>query len=130
MRMQEGCVQPAPSTNSHAAAARVIDRRGISTLNAARASVAGRPVIEAILQRLGFDPAAVPGAHLCRGSAATRSITQPELAQRRRNTRLDVLESGKPEPIVTANIGCQPPLDGAARITLRHWIEFVEASLP
>ncbi|MFM0336660.1 glycolate oxidase subunit GlcF [Paraburkholderia fungorum] len=86
--------------------------------------------VESILQRLGFDLTAVPDTHLCCGSAGTYSITQPELAERLRNNRLDALESGKPELIVTANIGCQTHLDGAGRTAVRHWIELVEASLP
>jgi glycolate oxidase iron-sulfur subunit len=53
-----------------------------------------------------------------------------ELAQTLRNNRLDPLESGRPELIVTANIGCQTHLDGAGRTPVRHWIELVEASLP
>ncbi|MFL9906654.1 glycolate oxidase subunit GlcF [Paraburkholderia sp. RL17-337-BIB-A] len=86
--------------------------------------------VESILQRLGFDLTAVPDAHLCCGSAGTYSITQPELAERLRSNKLDALESGKPELIVTANIGCQTHLDGAGRTPVRHWIELVEASLP
>jgi glycolate oxidase iron-sulfur subunit len=86
--------------------------------------------VESILQGLGFDLTAVPDAHLCCGSAGTYSITQPELAERLRNNRLDALESGKPELIVTANIGCQTHLDSAGRTPVRHWIELVEASLP
>jgi glycolate oxidase iron-sulfur subunit len=86
--------------------------------------------VESILQRLGFDLTAVPDAHLCCGSAGTYSITQPELADRLRNNRLDALESGQPALIVTANIGCQMHLDGAGRTPVRHWIELVEASLP
>jgi glycolate oxidase iron-sulfur subunit len=85
--------------------------------------------VESVLQQLGFDLTAVPDAHLCCGSAGTYSITQPELAQRLRNNRLDALESGKPELIVTANIGCQTHLDGAGRMPVLHWIELVEASL-
>ncbi|MDR6490763.1 glycolate oxidase iron-sulfur subunit [Paraburkholderia terricola] len=86
--------------------------------------------VESVLQRLGFDLAAVPDAHLCCGSAGTYSITQPELAERLRDNRLDALESGRPALIVTANIGCQAHLDGAGRTPVRHWIELVEASLP
>ncbi|CAE6861450.1 Lactate utilization protein A [Paraburkholderia aspalathi] len=85
--------------------------------------------VESILQRLGFDLTAVPDAHLCCGSAGTYSITQPELSERLRDNKLDALESGKPEMIVTANIGCQTHLDGAGRTPVRHWIELVEASL-
>jgi glycolate oxidase iron-sulfur subunit len=86
--------------------------------------------VESVLQRLGFDLTTVPDAHLCCGSAGTYSITQPELAQRLRNNRLNALESGNPELIVTANIGCQTHLDSAGRTPVRHWIELVEASLP
>lgn len=86
--------------------------------------------VESILQQLGFDLTAVPDAYLCCGSTGTYSITQPELAQRLGKNRLDALESGKPEMIVTANIGCQMHLDGAGRTPVRHWIELVEASLP
>ena len=52
----------------------------------------------------------VPDAHLCCGSAGTYSFTQPELARKLRDNKLDALESGKPEVIVTANIGCQTHL--------------------
>ncbi|HEY1997591.1 glycolate oxidase subunit GlcF [Paraburkholderia sp.] len=86
--------------------------------------------VEGVLQRLGFDLTAVPDAHLCCGSAGTYSITQPELAETLRNNKLDALESGKPDLIVTANIGCQTHLDGAGRTSVRHWIELVEDSLP
>ncbi|MGF6772418.1 glycolate oxidase iron-sulfur subunit [Paraburkholderia sp. GAS199] len=102
--------------------------------------------VESILQRLGFELTAVPDAHLCCGSAGTYSITQPELAQRLRENKLDALESGAPERIVTANIGCQMHLDGGADMPeahsrksprerapvhpITHWIELVEASLP
>jgi glycolate oxidase iron-sulfur subunit len=47
-----------------------------------------------------------------------------------RRDRLDALESGKPESIVTANIGWQTHLESAGRTPVRHWIERVEASLP
>src|SRR4051812_6656873 len=69
--------------------------------------------IESSLQRLGFDLTHVFDGHLCCGSAGTYSITQPELAQRLRNDRLDALESGKPALTVTANIGCQTHVDSA-----------------
>jgi glycolate oxidase iron-sulfur subunit len=46
-----------------------------------------------------------------------------------RDNRLNALESGKPQLIATANIGCQTHLDGAGRTPVRHWIEIVEAAL-
>ena len=86
--------------------------------------------VEAILGQLGFNLTPVPDSHLCCGSAGTYSLTQPELSRQLRDNKLNALESGHPEVIVTANIGCQSHLDGAGRTPVRHWIELVEAALP
>jgi glycolate oxidase iron-sulfur subunit len=81
------------------------------------------------LTRLGFSLTPVPDGHLCCGSAGTYSLTQPALSRQLRDHRLDALESGQPDLIVTANIGCQVHLDGAGRTPVRHWIEHVEDAL-
>ncbi|MEO3727921.1 glycolate oxidase subunit GlcF [Pseudomonas syringae] len=86
--------------------------------------------VESVLTRLGFNLTAVPDAHLCCGSAGTYSLTQPTLARQLREQKLNALESGHPDIIVTANIGCQTHLDGAGRTPVRHWIELVDAALP
>ncbi len=86
--------------------------------------------VEALLTKLGFNLTFVPDAHLCCGSAGTYSLTQPELSRQLRDNKLNALESGHPEVIVTANIGCQSHLDGAGRTPVRHWIELVEAAMP
>jgi len=85
--------------------------------------------VEGVLTRLGFNLTAVPDSHLCCGSAGSYSLTQPELSKQLRDNKLNALESGKPEVIVTANIGCQTHLDGAGRTPVRHWIELVEEAL-
>ena len=85
--------------------------------------------VEALLTRLGFNLTPVPDSHLCCGSAGTWSLTQPELSRQLRDNRLNALESGQPQLIVTANIGCQIHLDGAGRTPVRHWIELVEEAL-
>jgi glycolate oxidase iron-sulfur subunit len=85
--------------------------------------------VESVLQRLGFALTAVPDAHVCCGSAGTYSITQPVLAEKLRDNKLDALESGRPEVIATANIGCQTHLESAGRTAVRHWIELVEEAL-
>lgn len=85
--------------------------------------------VEALLTRLGFSLTPVPDGHLCCGSAGTYSLTQPALSRQLRDNRLDALESGQPDLIVTANIGCQVHLDGAGRTPVRHWIEHVEDAL-
>src|SRR5690606_29463104 len=82
-----------------------------------------------VLQRLGFNLTAVPDAHLCGGSAGTYSITQPELSLRLRDKKLDALESGGPDQIITANIGCQVHLDAAGRTPVRHWVELLDEVL-
>jgi glycolate oxidase iron-sulfur subunit len=85
--------------------------------------------VENVLRRLGFDLTDVADGHLCCGSAGTYSITQPQLSRTLRDNKLDALEAGSPDTIVTANIGCQTHLNGAGRTPVRHWIELVDASL-
>jgi glycolate oxidase iron-sulfur subunit len=85
--------------------------------------------VESVLVRLGFNLTAVPDGHLCCGSAGTYSLTQPELSRQLRDNKMNALESGKPQVIVTANIGCQTHLDSAGRTPVRHWIELVEEAL-
>ncbi|ARU90424.1 glycolate oxidase subunit GlcF [Pseudomonas sp. M30-35] len=85
--------------------------------------------VENVLGRIGFNLTSVPDSHLCCGSAGTYSLTQPQLSKQLRDNKMNALESGKPEVIVTANIGCQTHLDGAGRTPVRHWIELVEEAL-
>lgn len=85
--------------------------------------------VESVLVKLGFTLTPVADAHLCCGSAGTYSITQPELSIQLRDNKLNNLEAGNPELIVTANIGCQTHLNGAGRTQVRHWIEIVDESL-
>ncbi|MDX5378415.1 MAG: glycolate oxidase subunit GlcF [Halomonas sp.] len=85
--------------------------------------------VEGVLVKLGFTLTPVADAHLCCGSAGTYSITQPELATQLRDNKLNALEAGNPETIVTANIGCQTHLNGAGRTPVRHWIEVVDDAL-
>ncbi len=86
--------------------------------------------VEGVLVKLGFTLTPVKDAHLCCGSAGTYSITQPELSMQLRDNKLNALEAGNPETIVTANIGCQTHLNGAGRTPVRHWIEIVDEALP
>ncbi|EKT4483601.1 glycolate oxidase subunit GlcF [Pseudomonas putida] len=85
--------------------------------------------VEGVLSRLGFHLTAVPDAHLCCGSAGTYALTQPELSRQLRDNKLNALESGAPQVIATANIGCQTHLDGAGRTPVKHWIEIVDDAL-
>ncbi|MDR0207860.1 MAG: glycolate oxidase subunit GlcF [Pseudomonas putida] len=85
--------------------------------------------VERLLTRLGFTLTPVPDGHLCCGSAGTYSLTQPTLSRQLRDHRLAALESGNPQLIATANIGCQAHLDSAGRTPVRHWVEIVDAAL-
>ena len=84
-----------------------------------------RGVVESLLAEAGFALTPVPDAHLCCGSAGTYSILQPELSQQLRANKIKALESGDPEEIVTANIGCLAHLAGATRRRVRHWVELI-----
>ncbi len=85
-----------------------------------------KQVVEPILARLGFTMIPVPDAHLCCGSAGTYSITQPELSERLRTNKIAALESGAPEVIATANIGCQLHLEAGTRTPVVHWLELLD----
>lgn len=87
-----------------------------------------RGVVESILTRLGFVLTQVPEAHLCCGSAGTYSLTQPVIAGQLRANKVAALESGAPDLIATANIGCQLHLEGASRVPVVHWLELLDPS--
>ncbi len=82
--------------------------------------------VERILEAVGYSLTAVPNAHLCCGSAGTYSILQPQLSQRLLVDKLQALESGHPDYIVSANIGCQLHLATRATVPVRHWIELLD----
>lgn len=83
-------------------------------------------VVEQILGQLGFELTPVPDAHLCCGSAGTYSILQARLSSQLKRRKLDALESGAPELIATANIGCLSHLHTESKMPVRHWIELLD----
>lgn len=88
-----------------------------------------RGVVEKILIAAGFDLTLVPDAHLCCGSAGTYSILQPELSQQLLRNKVAALESGKPDRIATANIGCLMHLQSGSTLSVKHWIELMDEQL-
>lgn len=83
-------------------------------------------LVEPILTRLGFVPTLVSEAHLCCGSAGTYSLTQPALSGQLRDRKVAALESGKPNLIATANVGCQLHLEAATHTPVIHWLELLD----
>jgi glycolate oxidase iron-sulfur subunit len=88
-----------------------------------------RGVAEGILAKLGYELTPVPDAHACCGSAGTYSITQPGLAGPLQRQKLVALQSGMPDAILTANVGCQAHLATGANVPVRHWVVDLEARL-
>lgn len=85
-------------------------------------------VVENLLAKLGFELTTVADEHLCCGSAGTYSILQKDLSQRLLANKLKALESGTPDMIVTANIGCLTHLQSRAQVPVKHWIELLDVS--
>ena len=65
----------------------------------------------------GFSP--------CCGSAGY-SILQPEISKRLRDNELNALNTGSPQFIATANIGCLGHLQAGSDLPVRHWVELVD----
>ena len=90
-------------------------------------------VVEGLLRDAGFDLTAVPDGHLCCGSAGTYSMLQPELSQQLLANKVIALESGAPQRVATANIGClahiESGLNGSSKVPIRHWVELIDERL-
>ncbi len=86
-------------------------------------------VVETILRDAGFTLTAVPDGHLCCGSAGTYSILKPGISQQLLRNKVRALESGAPEIIATANIGCLTHIASGAALPVVHWIELLDERL-
>jgi glycolate oxidase iron-sulfur subunit len=85
--------------------------------------------VESILRDAGYRLTPVPDAHLCCGSAGTYSILKPAISRRLLKDKVGALESGFPETIATANIGCLAHIESGTDVPVRHWIELVDDRL-
>jgi glycolate oxidase iron-sulfur subunit len=85
--------------------------------------------VEKLLVQLGIDLKPVADSHLCCGSAGTYSVTQPVLSKQLRDNKLDNLQAGQPEVILSANIGCLTHLQSGTATPVRHWIEWLDEQL-
>jgi glycolate oxidase iron-sulfur subunit len=85
-----------------------------------------RGSVESLLAEAGFTLTPVPDGHLCCGSAGTYSILQPDISRDLLRNKVEALESGRPDLIATANIGCLSHIQSGARTPVRHWIELLD----
>ena len=86
--------------------------------------------VEQYLAELGFSVRlAANEAHLCCGSAGTYSVLNPEISYQLRDRKLQNLEPGPAEVIISANIGCITHLQSGTSAPVRHWIEVLDAAL-
>jgi glycolate oxidase iron-sulfur subunit len=83
-------------------------------------------VVESILREAGFTLTSVPDAHLCCGSAGTYSLLQGDLSRRLLADKVRALESGAPELIATANIGCLSHIASGSKVPVVHWVELLD----
>lgn len=88
-----------------------------------------RGEVEKLLISLGAELAPIADSHLCCGSAGTYSLLQPELSKSLRDRKLENILRGRPEMILSANIGCLSHLESGTDVPVRHWIEWVDDEL-
>jgi glycolate oxidase iron-sulfur subunit len=86
--------------------------------------------VEALLSAAGFVLAPVADRHQCCGSAGTYSILQPELSGRLLRAKVAALESGTPDVIATANIGCLTHIGRGTSVPVCHWVELLAERFP
>ena len=86
----------------------------------------GNSVVEGVLRGLGVKLTEIKDNHLCCGSAGTYSILQSSISQRLLKNKIQSIENGNPELILTANIGCQLHLQSVTDKPVKHWIELLE----
>lgn len=81
--------------------------------------------VERILGDHGLNLESVENPHLCCGSAGVYSLLQPEIADQLLENKIETLEHGKPQTIVTGNIGCLLHLNSRSSVPVKHWVEIV-----
>jgi glycolate oxidase iron-sulfur subunit len=85
--------------------------------------------VQRLLEACGARLTPVPEAHLCCGSSGTYSLLQPEISNALRTRKLAALNSGSPQLILTANIGCLSHLSAKSSVPIMHWVEWLSQRL-
>jgi glycolate oxidase iron-sulfur subunit len=78
-----------------------------------------------LLEACGAQLTPVPESHLCCGSSGTYSLLQPKISGALRTRKLAALQSGSPQLILTANVGCMSHLAAESEIPIQHWVEWL-----
>src|SRR5256885_6784622 len=77
--------------------------------------------VEGLLTGAGLALPPATDRHQCCGSAGTYSILQPQLSAQLLRQKVAALESGTPDLIATANIGCLTHIGGGTSVPGDHW---------
>jgi glycolate oxidase iron-sulfur subunit len=85
-----------------------------------------RGEVEQFLAGWGAEILPIPDSHLCCGSAGTYSVLQPTYSRQLRDRKLDALQSGRPDVILSANMGCLTHLQSGTGTPVMHWIEWLD----
>jgi glycolate oxidase iron-sulfur subunit len=88
-----------------------------------------RGAVESLLTIVGYRLTPVPDSHLCCGSAGIYSLLQPEISKQLLANKVKALESGEPQVIATANIGCLMHIESGSAKPVRHWVELIDDRL-
>ena len=88
-----------------------------------------RGAVESLLAACGAELQPFAESHLCCGSAGTYSVMQPTLSTQLRDRKLENLEAGTPDTILSANIGCLTHLQSGTGTPVRHWVEWVDRAI-
>jgi glycolate oxidase iron-sulfur subunit len=86
-------------------------------------------VVEALLTAAGYEVLVPLESNLCCGSAGTYSLLEPVIATQLRDRKLGYLQSGAPDLVATANIGCLTHLQAGTDLPVQHWIELLDSAL-
>ncbi len=85
-----------------------------------------RDDVASLLTGLGYTLTTVDDAHLCCGAAGTYAVLERDRSVALRARKIEALERGAPDVIVSANVGCQAHLAEGASVPVKHWVELLE----
>ena len=79
-----------------------------------------------LLKRTGFQVAEPRDPHLCRGSAGTYNLLQPEISGQLKLRKVKTLEAVRPDIISAGNIGCMMQIGSGTEVPVVHTVELID----